>query len=140
MKTSLLLLCLAWGVTGVAHAEVYQWKDASGRTVYSDRPQPGTHAQRMNIRHTAPATAASAPAPAAKPADPKAASVEAANAKIREANQKVREQNCKTARANLASLQTHGRIAMPGSNGLATDAQRVDMIKRAQQDVQSWCN
>ena len=67
-----------------------------------------------------------------KDVDSENAKVSAENAKIAAANAKIREQNCKGARDQLASLQQNGRIRMPGSNALATDAQRNELIAQAQ--------
>ncbi|HSJ79568.1 MAG TPA: glutaredoxin family protein [Thiobacillus sp.] len=42
MKTGFLLMALGLAVAGapLAAAQLYQWKDAQGRTVYSDQPPP----------------------------------------------------------------------------------------------------
>ena len=42
MKTGLILatLCMAIASAPLAAAQLYQWKDAQGRTVYSDQPPP----------------------------------------------------------------------------------------------------
>lgn len=38
--TLLMAVCLAAASTSLAAAQLYQWKDAQGRTVYSDQPPP----------------------------------------------------------------------------------------------------
>ena len=42
MKTGLMLaaVCMALASAPLAAAQLYQWKDAQGRTVYSDQPPP----------------------------------------------------------------------------------------------------
>ena len=143
MKSTLVwTFLLALLASSAAGAAVYVWKDEAGKTVYSDQPPPSVNARRMNTRAPAPA---SAPAKEAKKAtggkdvDSENARVVAENAKISEANAKIRDQNCKGARDQLASLQQNGRIRMPGSNALATDAQRNELIAQAQSNVQTWC-
>ncbi len=51
MRKLLFLMCvLAFG----AQAEVYKWKDASGRMIFSDQPPPASQgkAQKMNLRES----------------------------------------------------------------------------------------
>ncbi|KUM02556.1 DUF4124 domain-containing protein [Chromobacterium subtsugae] len=132
---------LALLLPGAAAAEVYTWTDANGKTVYSDQPPPHVNARKLNVRAQRPA-GASAPK-AEKKADSKPAAnkqVASDNAAVAAANAKVKAQNCSAAQANLATLQQNGRIRMPGSTALATDAQRNELIRQAQKDVQTWCN
>lgn len=143
MKSTLVwTFLLALLASSAASAAVYVWKDEAGKTVYSDQPPPHVNARRLNT----PAQPAPASAPAkevkkagGKDVDSENAKVSAENAKIAAANAKIREQNCKGARDQLASLQQNGRIRMPGSNALATDAQRNELIAQAQSNVQTWC-
>ncbi|MGR2682160.1 DUF4124 domain-containing protein [Chromobacterium haemolyticum] len=142
MKSTLVwTFLLALLGSAAASAEVYVWKDEAGKTVYSDQPPPSVNARRMNTRVPAPA---SAPVKESKKAADKDASGEnariaAENAKVAEANAKIREQNCQNARTQLATVQTNSRIRMPGSNALASDAQRNELIAQAQANVQIWC-
>lgn len=45
-------LCLALASTPVTAAQLYQWKDAQGRTIYSDQPPPPSvrNAQQKNFK------------------------------------------------------------------------------------------
>lgn len=128
--TFILLSLPAW-------AEVYTWKDATGRTVYSDQPPPGQKASQLNIKVT--------PPPKAEASTPAAKAVDKGNDKAdlarqsEELNRKIRAENCLRAKSNLSSLQLNGRIRLPGSNALASDAQRNDMIRQSEQDVATWC-
>ncbi|OWY37795.1 DUF4124 domain-containing protein [Xenophilus sp. AP218F] len=126
---------------GLAAAEVYTWKDAGGKTVYSDQPPPNVNARRLDVRAPqAAAGDASAPQARNKAAERKASSgPEADNARIAEANAKIKAQNCLRARDNLKTLQLNGRIRLAGSNALATDAQRAGLIRQAEADVKIWC-
>ncbi|BBF84140.1 hypothetical protein DLM_0470 [Aquitalea magnusonii] len=135
-------MLVACALSAPVMAEVYQYVDANGKTVFSDQPPPGAKAKPLNVRAYAPA---SAPAKAVKGSplsdiDKKNAEISAENAKVKEQNKKVAQENCKRARDNLTSLQQNGRIRMPGSTALATDSQRTALLQQAQQDVQSWCN
>jgi hypothetical protein len=74
MKKALLLLILI-ALPLMAHAQVYKWKDASGKTIYSDMPPPSSVKQESIIGNkpvtpaaapaSAPAATKGAPAPAA---------------------------------------------------------------------------
>ncbi|QEL54426.1 DUF4124 domain-containing protein [Chromobacterium paludis] len=135
--TFLLVLLLP----AVASAEVYTWTDASGKKVYSDQPPPNVNARRLNVKATPAPLPASAP-PQEKKAEKRQEAKTAASdsAAMAEANAKIKAQNCKTAKERLSSLQLNGRIRLQGSTALATDAQRNEMIRQAQKDVQTWCN
>ncbi|WP_258869296.1 DUF4124 domain-containing protein [Aquitalea aquatica] len=143
MKTrAILSVLVAFLLSAPAMAEVYQYVDANGKTVFSDQPPPGAKAKQLNVRASA---AASAPAKAPKTTalndvEKKNAEIDAENAKIKEQNKKTAQENCKNARNNLAALQQGGRVKMPGSNALATDSQRSELLQAAQQNVASWCN
>jgi glutaredoxin len=54
MKTGFILatLCMAIASAPLAAAQLYQWKDAQGRTVYSDQPPPTSirNAQHKNFK------------------------------------------------------------------------------------------
>ncbi|WP_434629515.1 DUF4124 domain-containing protein [Chromobacterium sp. CV08] len=140
MKSSIVwTFLLALLPAGMATAEVYTWTDANGKKVYSDQPPPNVGAHRLNVR------AQSAPQASAPQADRKAErktdnkQVASDNAAVAAANAKVKAQNCKAAQANLSTLQLNGRIRLPGSTALASDAQRNELIRQAQKDVQTWC-
>ncbi|WP_137009371.1 DUF4124 domain-containing protein [Aquitalea aquatilis] len=143
MKTrAILSVLVAFLLSAPAMAEVYQYVDANGKTVFSDQPPPGARAKQLNVRASA---AASAPVKASKTTalsdvEKKNAEIDAENAKVKEQNKKTAQENCKNARNNLAALQQGGRVKMPGSNALATDSQRSELLQAAQQNVASWCN
>ena len=50
--TLLMAVCLAAASASLAAAQLYQWKDAQGRTVYSDQPPPTSirNAQHKNFK------------------------------------------------------------------------------------------
>ncbi|MBI3144196.1 MAG: DUF4124 domain-containing protein [Pseudogulbenkiania sp.] len=123
-------------------AEVYTWKDAHGRTVYSDQPPPGQKASRMEVKVApapVPPAKADASAPVAAKTGEKAGEKTDLAKQAEELNRKIRAENCLRAKNNLSGLQLNGRIRLPGSNALASDAQRNDMIRQSEQDVANWC-
>ena len=54
----LLVLACVWGV---AAAQVYTWRDASGKVHYSDTPPPGVDAKRMRAGTHTGTTGSAAP-------------------------------------------------------------------------------
>ncbi|HRE17940.1 MAG TPA: DUF4124 domain-containing protein, partial [Rhodocyclaceae bacterium] len=115
-----------------ASAQVYQWKDANGRTVVSDTPPPGNVAKKQRIGGPPPAAEESttAPAPAAK-AGPKSLSERDMEFKKRqqegkEKSEKARQEeiaaneqkeNCKRAREALTTLQSQQPVASVNEKG-----------------------
>ena len=125
-------------VAGLAHAQVYQWKDAQGVTHYADAPPPQGQYDARHIANppAAPAPATATPAPADKPAGAAATPAEVA-ARARA--------NCDIATANLARLQSGDPIG-PDADGdgkpdktLGAD-ERAEQTRAAQRDIANWCN
>ena len=141
MLTRLITGLIAGSIAMYAAAEVYTWKDSTGKTVYSDQPPPGVTATPMRVKASQPT------APAKKPGDKQSASEpgkEAAkgNDAVANYNTKVKAENCKNARANLQKLQAGLRIATPDGKGgktFPTDKERATMTGQAQKDVDTWC-
>lgn len=134
----------------VATAQVYSWKDANGKTHYSDQPPAD---QAASSRRLPPAVPVSDDVPAAskqlaeKRQD---AAAQAADAKEKAAKaEKEREQdairqvNCERARTNLQGIQSGQIRFRMGSNGEreALDGSvREAEIANAQQAVDSNCS
>ncbi len=157
----LALICLA--AAGTAQAQ-WKWRDAQGRTQYSDMPPPPGVADKDILQRPASArahiviapvgaTPASAPPPAAS-APNKAeleqkqkakAEQEQQAAKQKEAERRAEEQrreNCRNAQGNLRGLQNGGRLTRTNEKGemvFMDDAQRQAEIDRMQQAVTSNC-
>jgi hypothetical protein len=116
-----------------AGADVYKWKDASGRTVYSDRPPLGGQAQKLDVR-TGIAVAREASAPAVgKPVAPAAASAEnlqqeaaQLNKKVEDYNRRIRDDNCTRTKAALERAES----AKPRSEAV---------VATARKDMKEWC-
>lgn len=141
-----------------ATAQIYQWKDASGKVHYSDQPPPATAKQERTF-----APRGFAPAPdnaAASDAPPAAASLEEQETafKQRQVEQEEaraqkekedtesseRKRNCELAQGNLRNLQVGGRHVRfdpnTGERAYLSDAELAQTVKDAQRAVEEWCN
>lgn len=150
-------LLLAALLLGSAHAQVYQWKDASGKTVFSDKPPPG----KVELPRQKPIVdpAGEDAIEDVKPKESKAPKTladrdlefrkrqkesQAANEK-RQAEQKQeaeRQESCDNARRYLHSLESGDRIANRDDKGelvVLDDNQRAQEIAKARQNAQSNC-
>ncbi len=153
LRALLPLLLLAVPATGVA--ELYRWVDESGRVHYSDKPPPPNARSEREL---------GAPRSGQRPGQgekkgasgPKTYVEQEAEFRKRQvekaeqqaAEQKAREEaetkrrNCERARAQLAGLQTGGRIARYNAQGerqFLNDAEIAAETQRAQQSVKDWC-
>ena len=141
MKKDKVIALLLLAACPLAHAEVYKWVDASGRTVFSDQPppaqKPGMKVDKIKVYPGGGSSARSASAPVASPAPGAGSSagnldsdIKNLNDRIEKHNQDVKQQNCQTAQSNLAALDRAGSKA---------DARREEMLKRAREEVRIWC-
>lgn len=143
MKKDKVIALLLLAACSLAHAEVYKWIDASGRTVFSDQPppaqKPGMKVDKIKVYPGGGSAARAASAPLGAPAAGAAggssgnldADIKNLNERIEKHNQDVKQQNCQTAQANLAALDRAGS---------KPDARREDMLKRAREEVRIWCS
>lgn len=115
---TLLVLPLA------AEAQVYKWRDATGKIHYSDKPPAGTPAQSRKL---GPANSASDDVPAARQsaADQRLdaakraseAKEKAAGAERERAQEALRAQACERSRVNLEGLESGQIRFRMGANG-----------------------
>lgn len=124
-------------LSSLAVAQVYTWKDASGKTVYSDTPPPIKTVKEVNIK-VAPAKAPTGKKEPAAASDAVAgkdqtiAEQQAAlakkiadeNKKIEAENKKRNADNCNVAKLNLASAEAANNQAL---------------VQRYRNAVQSYC-
>lgn len=129
---------------GLAHAQVYQWKDAKGVTHYADAPPPKGQYDARYIHDQAPSPAP-APAPSTMPATAAPAG-QAAEAPANAAEVAARvKANCDVATANFARLQSGDPIG-PDADGdgkpdkTLGDDERADQVRAARRDIANWCN
>lgn len=133
-------------VAGMACAQIYTWRDASGNVHYSDYPPPGVDARKMG-----PGTpSGSQPAPNRGVAEQElefrkrrgeaAKSQEKADKEKADAEEK--RQNCEQAKAHLQTLESGQRMARVGTDGervVLDDEARALEIVRTRKSVQDWC-
>lgn len=141
MKTRALAIILACSIPAVSLAEIYTWKDADGRSHFSDQPPPSGQAKTLRGSQqrsgyydagAEPAGAASG-IPEARASGPKTwqdqdkdfakrqaekAEAEAKARKEKEAKAE-KEQYCSDLRRNIAMLERGGRIAKANEKGEA---------------------
>ena len=140
-RSALLAAALAL-VAGMAHAQVYQWKDARGVTHYGDAPPPkGQEFKTRNI---------STPAPAASPTPAPSSSAAAGNATAGDkpaaatAGAARAQANCQAATTNLAHLQAKGDIGFDANGDGKPDKvmgadERVEQTRIARQNIAAYC-
>lgn len=136
--------------------ETYKWTDAEGKVHYSDQPPPANVKKSATVKRPGTSTAApeAAGAPAAAPKSTaeqdaefnrrrmEAAEREAADKKAAETAAE-KKRNCALAKAELARVQSGGRIARVNEKGepvYLNDSEIGQETVRAKQTVDSWCN
>jgi hypothetical protein len=132
-----------------AFAQIYQWKDANGKTHYSDQTPPATARQERTVATPA--------APAASGAAPRSYQDQDAAFRQRQVEQEEskatrqkenaaaeeHKRNCEMAQGNLKNLQVGGRQVRydpkTGERVYLSDAEISQSIKDAQRSVDEWC-
>lgn len=167
MKNTLFVILSLAGIAALSpvSAQVYQWKDANGRTVVSDTPPPGNARGAKSVsggtaaplpQTPAAATAPASPAPGAAPAAPmttaekdlefkkrqQEAKEKAQQAAKEEAAAAERKANCERAKSAQATLESGVRVATMNAKGersLMDDTQRQQELDRARKAVAESC-
>ncbi len=147
MKHFALTLAVLMAATTTANAEIYQWKDANGKTVISDKPPTGNTQPQKIFTSDSPTSSASAPKTTAdKDLDfrkrQKEAQESADKANKEQAAAAANKENCDSARRYLKTLESGERISMTDDKGeryYLDDAQRTQEITKARQSIQSSC-
>lgn len=147
MRTSLILttlLSLAFALP--AQAQVYKWKDAQGRTVISDAPQPGAGKQAPALQTPAPGTGNGDKSWAEKDLEFKKRQQEKRDATEKSGKETAaaeqKKQNCERAKQQQAVLESGERLAVRNAQGereFLDDSQRQQEIERGRKTVQEWC-
>lgn len=137
------------------HAQTYQWKDSSGRTIISDTPQPGAGKAARVIGGSTPSFSSEKPADKTAEA-PKTTAEKDLEFKKRqqEAREKTekdakeqkaaadRQDNCERARRNMAALESKQPMATyddKGERKVMDDSQRQLEMERIRQIVAESC-
>ena len=162
MKPALIfaLIFASTAASLTAHAQTYQWKDSSGRTVISDTPPPPSVRGAKALGTSPPPSIGEAkPAPDAPKAAGDAPKTTAEKEmEFRKRQQEAREkadkdakeaaqaaqnrENCERARTHLQALESGRRMILPDGKGGETfleDAQRGDEIARTQKTIAESC-
>ena len=140
-----------------AHAQTYQWKDSTGRTVISDSPPPAAAKASRTISGP-PAAAGESAKPAEKPtAGPtttaekdlefkkrQLASKEKAEKEAKEqAMAAEKRENCNRARNNLGALEANEPFVVydeKGERQIMDTSQRNQEMERARRYISEACN
>ena len=131
----------------LVNAQIYQWKDANGKTVISDKPPVGKVSNERKIEAQ---TTASSETPQKNLADRemdfqkrKQASQEKSDKAKKEENAAAeKKDHCDRMRLNLALLESGERIRQrdeQGEHSFMDDTQRANEIAKARQMLQSSC-
>jgi hypothetical protein len=155
MPTKLTLAFAVLLLPLVAAAEIYQWKDADGKTQYSDQPPPAAARQERTITpRLAPAAVSTGAAPTSAPRsyqDQEAAfkerkvQEEEANARQdkTQSTAEERKRNCEMAQGNLKNIQVGGRQVrydpQTGGRVYLSEEEIALSLKDAQRSVDEWC-
>lgn len=144
-------------MVAAAHAQVYQWRDGSGRMVYGDQPPPGVNASVVR-GHPSSASRAAAPTPGESTAEeatevtsvnPTEAAAEVSRAEREAIEQRTREQEenraraCQEARNYLAGLESGQRVARfneKGEREFLDDNARIQAIERTRTTLRNNCS
>lgn len=116
----MLGFCAAAALSPAAAQQIYQWKDAQGRTHYSSTPPSSGNYSVRGVRATQAADAAATPAAEAKP----------------------ESEQCKQARTNLAVLRDSPSVQMAGADGnprTLNDEERAAQMRLAQTILETNC-
>lgn len=134
-------------------AQVYEWKDASGKMHYSDRPPPGVDAKPTGMttgKRSAPSSAPSAPLSVApKSSQPPETPEQAQEREAQEEQSRQRAEveqerakTCESATRQLKMLESGQRAQTIGPNGepvVLDDSGRRQAIQRAREVVMKTC-
>ncbi len=156
MRTALILALAIASMTN-AHAQTYQWKDSSGRTVISDTPPPGQAAKGARTIGEAMPSVEREKTVTEKVNPPQSSAEKDFEFKKRQqenqekAEREAKEQkaaaekqkNCERARKNLTALEskiTFSSINEKGEREMMSASQREMETERARQLVAEYCN
>lgn len=156
MRTRILAIAILL-LPVAAAAQIYQWKDAGGKTHYSDQPPPAAAKQERTFAPRLPppsvaGTASETPPATASLQDQEAAfqqrQVEKEEARAKQEKEasaaSERQRNCELAKGNLRNLQVGGRQVRfdpkTGDRAYLSEAEIVETVRDAQRAVDEWCN
>lgn len=138
VTTNLIVGCCA------ATAEIYQWKDKDGQTVFSERPSPDATQKivKPKFGKESPTAIRKLKAQTAPSKVPTADSKQAAE-KVKEPTPAEKTANCSKAREILNQLKTTNRLRAKDDKGVIVYLPEEDRKARlgdAQKSIKSWCD
>ena len=144
----LALAVAAFLVATATCAQIYQWKDETGKTVISDKPPVGTASTVQKVNSAPPSSGPSAQKSTAdrememrkRQQETQGNSEKAAKEQVAAAE---KTKNCESARRYLQTLESGERIALRDDKGeryFMEDAQREQETANTRQLIQSNCN
>lgn len=130
-----------------AYAEIYQWKDANGKIVISDKPPMGATQQQKTFASESPASGTAAPKTTADKdmefrKRQKEAQDSAEKSNKEQAAAAANKESCESARRYLKSLESGERISQTDDKGeryYLEDSQRNQEIAKTRQSIQTNC-
>ena len=140
------VVCALVITSGICRADVYKWKDGSGRSHYSDQQPIHEEGQKMKSTSPAPTAAPAVKTTAEKEMDFRKRQLEAAEnatkAEKQLAESKERETNCDKARGNLKALESGTRLVRydaKGEQAYIEDSERPALIAETNKAIATWC-
>ena len=139
----------------IAHAQVYQWKDANGKTIVSDTPPPGGVKASRSFGGS-PSMSIEKPAATSDANAPKSMADKDADFKKRQQDNKLKselkakdeefakekQQFCEQARRQIATMEAKGPVATVNEKGeqqLMNADQRMEEIERVRKQMAENC-
>ena len=142
----LALALAAFSVAMLAIAQIYQWKDESGKTSISDKPPVGTNTTAEKSDSATPAAASNQKTLADRELDMRKRQKEAQDNSEKAAKEQAasneRAKNCESARRYLQTLESGERIAMrddKGERSFMDDTPRQQDTASTRQATESNC-
>lgn len=144
-RTAFLVLALSLALP--AGAQIYQWKDETGKTVISDKPPVGHVRQQRQVSagtQTTKAAATSSPADRELEFRKRQKDAQESSEKARKAETESAEkrESCDNARRQLQMLESGERIAMRDDKGeryFLEDQQREQETAKARSFIDAHC-
>lgn len=140
---TLALTGLLW--LAPCHAEIYQWKDANGKTVFSERPPLDIDATVVKPKTSPPSAAAieKLKAQTAAPALKGTGTEKPKTAQKPEPTPEEKKANCEKSKQALVRLESSIRLRYKQENGglaFLPEDRRQQQIKDSQKNISTWCN
>jgi hypothetical protein len=124
-------------------AEIYQWKDQDGQTVFSEAPPADAAHQvvKPKFARESPAAIDKLKAQTAPPREPAKGTNKTAE-KPKEPTAEERKANCAKARSVKTQLETSTRLRVKDEQGnvaYISETERQKRMSDTEKSIQSWC-